>query len=58
VDDVEVTHGTVKLDERRGIYNIVWIDIKSECERHVEVSVSPTGRSIQVYVDGKQVHCG
>ena len=56
--DVKVTHGTVQWDERRGVSDIVWIRIGGEHDRHVEVSVSPTGKSIQVHVDGKRVHHG
>jgi hypothetical protein len=48
VGDVQVRHRVVNIDERRG-YEVVFIDAG---DRHVQVTVSPTGRSIQVHVDG------
>jgi prolyl-tRNA editing enzyme YbaK/EbsC (Cys-tRNA(Pro) deacylase) len=49
VVDVQVRYRVVNIDQRRGDYEVVFIDAG---DRHVQVTVSPTGRSIQVYVDG------
>ena len=47
--DLQVRHRVVSIDQRRGDYEVVFIDAG---DRHVQVTVSPTGRSIQVHVDG------
>jgi hypothetical protein len=49
VADVQVRHRVVNIDQRRGNYEVVFIDAG---DRHVQVTVSPTGRNIQVHVDG------
>jgi hypothetical protein len=55
------TFGDSESDPLRGYYCVdVWAGRKSgehatSRKRHVQVMVSPTGRSVQVYVDGKKV---
>jgi hypothetical protein len=60
VADVRVTQAVINFDERRGDYDIIWIDINvgQPNERRLQVSVSPTGKSVQVYVENEQVFCG
>lgn len=54
--DVEVRHLTFG-PFRGGIYSIVIMKwMSGEKRRRAEVTVSPTGRSVMVYVDGKQWH--
>jgi predicted O-methyltransferase YrrM len=55
VAEVHVTHSVVTVNEHRGVYDVVFIDIG---KRRMQVTVSPTGKSIQVHVDGKRVHRG
>jgi hypothetical protein len=57
---VQVEHAIVNFDERRGDYDIIWIDVNvgKPNGRRLQVSVSPTGKSIQVYVNNEQVFCG
>lgn len=49
--DVQVRYRVVNIDERRGDYDIVFIDAG---DRKIQVTVSPTGRSIQIHVDGEK----
>lgn len=47
--EVHVRHSVVTVNEHRGVYDVVFIDIG---KRRMQVTVSPTGKSIQVHVDG------
>jgi hypothetical protein len=38
----------------RGEYGILSVRIKAARRRRVEVTVSPTGRSVQIHVDGRR----
>lgn len=52
--DVRVTHSTFG-PFRGGIYNIVHAYFEHKSKRRVvEVTISPTGRTVAVYVDGVQ----
>jgi predicted O-methyltransferase YrrM len=55
VAEVHVRHSVVTVNEHLGVYDVVFIDIG---KRRMQVTVSPTGKSIQVHVDGKRVHRG
>lgn len=49
--DVRVEHGTYG-PFRGGVYNLAWVRwVSGKKNRKVEVTVSPTGRSVMVYVD-------
>ena len=51
--NLQVRHlvaGIVSPDRLHGIVKIVWNQ-----GREVEVTVSPTGRSVRVYLDGQQM---
>lgn len=58
--DVKVTRALINVDGRRGDYDIIWIDINTgqPNQRRLQVSVSPTGKSVQVYIENEQVFCG
>lgn len=49
---ITVRHFTWLLSEKRGRYETLIVEAG---RRKVEVTVSPTGRSVHVLVDGKEV---
>lgn len=50
-----VRHFTFRPDERRGKYHQAVVDVG---DHSVEVTCSPTGRSVHVYIDGERVGIG
>lgn len=52
--DVRVEHATFG-PYKGGIYNLAFVRwVSGRRNRKVEITVSPTGRSVQVYVDGER----
>jgi len=49
---LSVRMGRYGFDERRGTNHIMWIDSR---DRRVEIYVSPQGKSVRIWVDGKEI---
>jgi len=55
VSNITLRHFTWLMSERRGRYETLVVEAGI---RKVEITVSPTGKSVHVHVDGKQVDRG
>ena len=49
---INLHHFTWKLSDKRGVYESLHVTVGTH---RVEITASPTGRSVHVHVDGKRV---